>query len=101
MAEKLIQFKVPEEIKDKLDKMFYSDGTTTPQGFRILAFQLAKLNQSPFSVYFENYSEKVGDKIKQELRNDELKELGIIPDEAEEYDSDEAIRKAFKKHFGE
>ncbi|GAA3638451.1 hypothetical protein GCM10022297_15970 [Lactobacillus hamsteri] len=101
MSEKLIQFKVPEEIKDKLDKMFNSDGTTTPQGFRILAFQLAKMNQSPFAYYFENYSEKVNNRIKQELRDDELKELGILPDDAEEYNSDEEIRKAFKKHFGE
>lgn len=101
MSEKLIQFKVPEDIKNKLDEMFNSDGTTTPQGFRILAFQLAKMNKSPFSYYFETYSENVNNRIKQELRDDELKELGIIPDDAEEYNSDDEIREAFKKHFGE
>lgn len=100
MADKLIQFKVPDKIKDKLDKMFNSDGTTTPQGFRMIAFQLAKMKESPFSFYFENYSERVGKQTQKKLRQDELKELGIIPDDAKEYNSDEEIKKAFKKHFG-
>lgn len=100
MTEKLIQFKVPAEVKNKLDKLFNSDGTTTPQGFRIIAFNLAKMNHSPFSLYFENYSEHISEKIKEDLRQDELKELGIIPDDAKEYDTDNDIRQAFKEHFG-
>lgn len=47
----------------------------------------------------EKYTERVSEKIKRDLRTDELKELKIIPDDAKEYDTDEEIRQAFKEHL--
>lgn len=47
----------------------------------------------------EKYTEHVNEKIKEDLRQDELKELGIIPDDAKVYETDEDIRQAFKEYL--
>lgn len=98
---KLIQIKVPLDIKNKLDEIFAKDGTTTPQALKMIATQIANSGHSPFTtMYYEEYSEPVSDELKERLRTDELEILGYLPDKSETYSTKEELDKAFEKHLG-
>lgn len=98
---KLVQFKLPESIKAKLDKIFAKDGTTTPQGLKMIATQIANNGRSPFTtMYYEEYTEPVSDELKAQLREDELEVLGYLPDASKNYTDEQSLDEAFKKNLG-
>lgn len=98
--DKLVQFKIPSDVKNKLDKIFEYDGTTTPQGLKMIATQIANHGFSPFTtVQYEQYSEPVSDEIKSRLREDDLKALGILPDDNVTYKDEESLKQAFKTNL--
>lgn len=101
MSNKLVQIKLPEDVKDKLDEIFKKDGTSTPQGLKMIATQIANRGYSPFtSIYYENYTEPVNEETKEVLRQEQLKLLGIIPNDAEKYTDKESLKKALDKKLG-
>lgn len=97
---KLVQLKLPKDIKDKLDEIFAKDGTTTPQGLKMIATQIANKGFSPFTtVQYEQYTEPVSDEIKKKLREDELKIIGYLPDDADVFDDEQSLAQAFEEHL--
>ena len=97
---KLVQLKLPVEVKDKLDEIFAKDGTTTPQALKMIATQIANRGFSPFTtVQYEQYSEPVSEEIKTKLREDELKVIGYLPDDADVFDDEESLRQAFEDNL--
>lgn len=100
--DKLIQLRVSADVKDKLDKIFAEDGTTTPQGLKMIATQIANHGYSPFTtVYYEQYTEPVSEEIREELRKDDLKAIGLLPDDSETYTNEESLKQAFKDNLGD
>lgn len=99
--DKLIQIKVPSATKEKLDKIFAKDGTTTPQALKMIATQIANSGRSPFTtIYYEDYTEPVSDEMKARLREDELEVLGYLPDKSKNYTSERELDDDFKKNLG-
>ncbi|BDI01431.1 hypothetical protein LmYK1_06710 [Ligilactobacillus murinus] len=97
---KLVQLKLPVEVKDKLDEIFAKDGTTTPQALKMIATQIANRGFSPFTtVQYEQYSEPVSEEIKTKLREDELKVIGYLPDDADVFDDEESLKQAFEDNL--
>lgn len=47
---KLIQIKVPKDIKDKLDAIFLKNGISTAQAMKMIATQIANTGYSPFTL---------------------------------------------------
>lgn len=99
MSTKLVQIRLPEDVKAKLDAIFTTEGTTTPQGLKMIATQIANHGYSPFTFYYEQYSRPVGSELKQELRSEELKLLGIIPNDAKVYHDEASLNQAFKDNL--
>lgn len=98
---KLVQLKLPVDVKNKLDRIFTEDGTTTPQGLKMIATQIANNGHSPFTtMHYEEYTEPVNDKIKTHLRKDELEVLGYLPDDSKNYSDKESLKRAFKQNLG-
>lgn len=98
---KLVQIKLPVNVKKKLDEIFAKDGTTTPQGLKMIATQIANNGHSPFTtMYYEEYTEPVSDEMKARLREDELEVLGYLPDNSKDYTDEQSLDKAFKKNLG-
>lgn len=54
MAEKLIQLRVEEQIKDHVDEVFKQQGLTTQQAIKIMLTQVANTGKSPFDNLFTN-----------------------------------------------
>ena len=52
MAEKLIQLRVEDNVKDKADEIFKSQGLTTQTAIKIFLTQVANTGESPFSNLF-------------------------------------------------
>lgn len=101
MSTKLVQIKLPEDIKEKLDKIFAKDGTSTPQGLKMIATQIANHGYSPFtSMYYENYAEPVNEDTKEILRQEQLKLKGVIKNDADKYSDIESLKKALDKKLG-
>lgn len=98
---RLVQIKIPANVKEKLDDIFAKDGTTTPQGLKMIATQIANSGHSPFTtMYYEEYTEPVSDEVKERLRKDELEVLGYLPDNSSNYSDEQSIDEAFQKHLG-
>jgi addiction module RelB/DinJ family antitoxin len=49
----LVQFRVEDEIKASLERVFSLDGLTPSQGMKILAYQIARAGRSPLTNSFE------------------------------------------------
>lgn len=98
---KLVQIKLPESTKAKLDAIFAKDGATTPQALKMIATQIANHGYSPFTtMYYEEYTEPVSNKLKAKLREDELEVLGYLPDNSTNYTDEQSLDEAFKKNLG-
>ncbi|AEJ24123.1 type II toxin-antitoxin system RelB/DinJ family antitoxin [Weissella koreensis] len=52
MAEKLIQLRVEEGVKDAADEIFKTQGLTTQTAIKIFLTQVANTGDSPFSNLF-------------------------------------------------
>ncbi|MCT0954684.1 type II toxin-antitoxin system RelB/DinJ family antitoxin [Weissella cibaria] len=52
MSEKLIQLRVEDNVKDKADEIFKSQGLTTQTAIKIFLTQVANTGESPFSNLF-------------------------------------------------
>ena len=94
---------VPVEIpaKEKLDEIYAKDGTTTPQGLKMIATQIANSGQLPFTtMHYEEYDEQVSDEVKQRLREDELEVLGSLPDNSRNYTDEQSLDDAFQRQLG-
>ncbi|MCM0582263.1 type II toxin-antitoxin system RelB/DinJ family antitoxin [Weissella diestrammenae] len=52
MAEKLIQLRVEENVKDSADEIFKQQGLTTQTAIKIFLTQVANNGDSPFSNLF-------------------------------------------------
>ena len=52
MAEKLIQLRGEDNVKDKADEIFKSQGLTTQTAIKIFLTQVANTGESPFSNLF-------------------------------------------------
>lgn len=101
MSTKLVQIKLPEDIKNKLDEIFEKDGTSTPQGLKMIATQIANHGVSPFtSIYYENFSEPVNEETKKLLRQEQMKLMGILPNDADRYTDRESLKKALDEKLG-
>lgn len=101
MSTKLVQIKLPVDIKQKLDEIFAKDGTSTPQGLKMVATQIANRGYSPFtSMYYENYTEPVGEETKKVLRQEQLKLMGVLPDDADKYSDIDSLKKALDEKLG-
>lgn len=99
MSTKLVQIRLPEDVKKKLDAIFANEGTTTPQGLKILAAQIANHGYSSLTFYYEQYSRPISNELKQELRQEELKLLGIASNDAQVYPDETSLNQAFKDHL--
>lgn len=99
MSTKLVQIRLPEDVKEKLDAIFANESTTTPQGLKILATQIANHGYSPLTFYYEQYSRPISNELKQELRQEELKLLGIASNDAQVYPDETSLNQAFKDHL--
>lgn len=98
---RLVQIKIPANVKEKLDEIFAKDGTTTQQGLKMIATQIANRGHSPFTtMYYEEYTEPVSDEVKQKLREDELEVLGYLPDNSKNYTDEQSLDDAFQKQLG-
>lgn len=98
--EKLLQFRVDEEVKSKLDIIFAEDGMTTQQALKVLAYNIAKNGRSPFSILaYEAFSGYISENFKKKLHEESLKELGLIEDDAEIFNTKEELEKAFKENW--
>lgn len=94
----LVEIELPASVKEKLDEIFTKDGTTTSQGLKMIATQIAHLGHSPFTtVYYEEYTEPVSDEVKQSLREDELEILGYLPDNSGNYTDEQSLEERFDK----
>jgi DNA-damage-inducible protein J len=52
MAEKLIQLRVEENVKDSADEIFKAQGLTTQTAIKIFLTQVANTGDSPFTNLF-------------------------------------------------
>ena len=94
----LVEIELPVSVKEKLDEIFAKDGTTTPQGLKMIATQIANCGQPPFTtMYYEKYTEPVSDEIKQRLQEDELEILGYLPDSSKNYTDERSLEEQFDK----
>lgn len=94
---KLVQLKLPTDIKDRLDEIFAKDGTTTPQALKMIATQIANHGYSPFTtIQYEQYTEPVSDELKSILREDELKIIGYLPDDTDIFNDEQSLKQAFE-----
>lgn len=97
---RLVQLKLPSDVKKKLDDIFAKDGTTTPQALKMIATQIANHGFSPFTtVQYEQYSEPVSEELKDRLRVDELKMVGYLPDDADTFDDEQSLKQAFEDNL--
>lgn len=97
-SNKLVQLKIPANIKSRLDEIFAKDGTTTPQGLKMIAIQIANRGFSPFTtMQYEQYTEPVSNRLKEDLRKDELKMMGYLYDDSEMYEDEASLKQAFKE----
>lgn len=98
---RLVQIEIPVNVKEKLDEIFAKDGTTTPQGLKMIATQIANRGQSPFTtMHYEEYDEQVSNEVKQRLREDELEVLGSLPDNSINYTDEQSLDDAFQRQLG-
>lgn len=98
---RLVQIRIPASVKGKLDEIFSKHGTTTPQGLKMIATQIANRGQSPFTtMHYEEYDEQVSDEVKQRLREDELEVLGSLPDNSRNYTDEQSLDDAFQRQLG-
>ena len=66
----------------------------------MIATQIANRGFSPFTtVQYEQYSEPVSEEIKTKLREDELKVIGYLPDDADVFDDEESLKQAFEDNL--
>lgn len=94
---KLVQLKLPTDIKDRLDEIFAKDGTTTPQALKMIATQIANHGYSPFTtIQYEQYTEPVSNELKSILREDELKIIGYLPDDTDVFNDEQSLKQAFE-----
>lgn len=94
---KLVQLKLPTDIKDRLDEIFAKDGTTTPQALKMIATQIANHGYSPFTtIQYEQYTKPVSDELKSILREDELKIIGYLPDDTDVFNDEQSLKQAFE-----
>ena len=97
---KLVQLKLPVDVKNKLDDIFAKDGTTTPQALKMIATQIANRGFSPFTtVHYEQYSEPVSAELEAKLREDELKIMGYLPDDTDEFADEQSLNQVFEKNL--
>ena len=97
---RLVQIEIPV-IKEKLDEIFAKDGTTTPQGLKMIATQIANCGQSPFTtMHYEKYTERVSVEVKQRLWEDELEVLGYLPDNSRNYTDEQSLDNIFQRQLG-
>lgn len=47
-------------------------------------------------TYYEIYTESVSDEIKKKLREEDLKTIGLLPDDSETFTDEESLKQAFK-----
>lgn len=96
----LVQLNLPADIKNKLDHIFAKYGITTPQALKIIATQIANRGSSPFTTFqYEQYSEPVSGELKAKLREDELKMIGYLPDDADVFADEQSLKQAFENYL--
>lgn len=54
ISEKLIQLRVEEDVKDKEDEIFKSQGLTTQSAIKMFLTQVANTGESPFDNLFRS-----------------------------------------------
>ena len=98
---RLVQIEIPVSVKEKLDEIFAKDGTTTPQGLKMIATQIANCGQFPFTtMHYEEYTERVSVEVKQRLWKDELEVLGYLPDNSINYTDEQSLDDTFQRQLG-
>jgi addiction module RelB/DinJ family antitoxin len=80
----LVQFRVEDEVKAALARIFERDGLTTTQGMKILAYQIAQSGRSPFMNAFTQNPNRETRRAIDEAR---AFEQSGLPDTRPRYDS--------------
>jgi addiction module RelB/DinJ family antitoxin len=78
-----VQFRVDDDVKSTLETVFGSDGMTTAQGMKVIAYQIARSGRSPFR---SAYAQMPNERTRQAIAEARAYEDGTHTDTRKRYD---------------